>query len=140
MPTADDDVERDAWADPAEAELAVASTVDAIGSDVSAMCLGRFGQHVLVGTANGAVCMLQGFVQTVFEYFKIVACFVDAAYWCVFSVLCLRGADGLEMHFFFTGARSSPGLYCLAYGGMDFVVHGRSALVARRNASISSLL
>ena len=50
-----EDAERDAWADPVEADLEVASTVDAIGSAASAMCLGRFGQHVLVGTASGAV-------------------------------------------------------------------------------------
>lgn len=47
--------ERDAWADPGEASMAVASIVEAIGSDASAMCLGRFGQHVLVGTESGAV-------------------------------------------------------------------------------------
>lgn len=49
--------ERDAWADPGEASMAVVSTVEAIGSDASAMCLGRFGQHVLVGTESGAVRM-----------------------------------------------------------------------------------
>lgn len=55
VPTGGDDAERDAWANPGEAELAVTSTVEAIGSDASAMCLGRFGQHILVGTASGAV-------------------------------------------------------------------------------------
>lgn len=31
------------------------STVESIGSEATAMCLGRFGQHVLLGTANGSV-------------------------------------------------------------------------------------
>ena len=55
VPTETDGGERDAWADPGEADMAVISTVEAIGSEASAMCLGRFGQHVLVGTESGAV-------------------------------------------------------------------------------------
>ena len=31
------------------------ATVESIGSEATAMCLGRFGQHVLLGTANGSV-------------------------------------------------------------------------------------
>ncbi|CAN0170782.1 unnamed protein product, partial [Ectocarpus sp. 8 AP-2014] len=50
-----DGEERDAWADPVEADLAVVSTVESIGSEASAMCHGRFGQHVLLGTASGSI-------------------------------------------------------------------------------------
>ncbi|CAN0285796.1 unnamed protein product, partial [Ectocarpus sp. 12 AP-2014] len=50
-----DGEERDAWADPVEADLAVVSTVESIGSEASAMCLGRFGQHMLLGTASGSI-------------------------------------------------------------------------------------
>lgn len=46
---------RDPWTDPTEADLSLTATVDKISSRVSAMCHGRFGQHVLVGTTNGEV-------------------------------------------------------------------------------------
>lgn len=43
------------WADPTEAILSLTAAVDKISSEISAMCLGRFGQHVLVGTTDGEV-------------------------------------------------------------------------------------
>lgn len=45
----------DNWADPGEAELALQAVVEQIFSDVSAMCLGRFGQHILAATTDGEV-------------------------------------------------------------------------------------
>lgn len=54
VPTEDESA-ADHWADPAEAEVSLAAVVEEIFSEVSAMCLGRFGQNVLVATTDGEV-------------------------------------------------------------------------------------
>ncbi|CAM9647563.1 unnamed protein product [Choristocarpus tenellus] len=48
-----EDEDQDSWSHPADAELTVVAEVVGVDSNITAMCQGRFGQDLLVGTADG---------------------------------------------------------------------------------------